>query len=269
MKSNILIEEMRNKKPVVHHITNYVTVNDCANITLAIGASPIMADAVEEVADITKISSSLVINIGTLNKKTVSSMIEAGKVANKYKIPVIFDPVGVGASKLRSETAIEILKKVKVDVLRGNISEMQFLAGIKSEIKGVDASNRDIKSANIEDIAKKLVSRYDCVVAITGETDIISDGNKTIFIENGHEMLTSLTGTGCMCSSLIGSFCGAFPDNLLYSTTNALLCMAIAGEIAYEEACGQGNGSFYTKLHDAISLMNEQTIEQRMRYYEA
>lgn len=265
-----LAKLVRDKNPLIHHITNYVTVNDCANITLAIGASPIMADALEEAADIAGISSAVVLNMGTLNERTVASMIAAGKAANDAGIPVVFDPVGAGASRFRNETAARLLDHVKVSVVRGNISEIRFLAGLQSQTKGVDASEDDLQ--NTEDsvsVARTLAKQLDCVTAITGPVDSVSDGKKTICIKNGHPMLSRLTGTGCMCSSLIGSFCGASPDNPLDAAVTALLSMGIAGEIAHARAGADGNGSFRAALHDAMSKIDPETIAGRADFYEA
>lgn len=264
-----LINQVREQSPLVHHITNYVTVNDCANITLAIGASPIMADALEEAAEITQIASGLVLNMGTLNKRTVASMIESGKMANKIGIPVILDPVGAGASSFRNETAAKLLKEIKIDILRGNISEIKFLAGLDSETKGVDASENDwTDSTDARKIAQDLAIRLDCVVAITGKVDFVSDGNRTVAIENGHDMLSQLTGTGCMCSSLIGSYCGAATKKLFEATVTALITMGVAGELSFEEAGERGNGSFRVSLQDTISKMDEETLTRRALFYE-
>lgn len=263
-----LVEMVRTAKPIIHHITNYVTVNDCANITLAIGGSPIMADALEEAADIARIASALVLNMGTLNECSVSSMLVAGKMANEVRIPVVFDPVGAGASKFRNDTAARILNEVKLSVLRGNISEVRFLAGLQSETKGVDASEADMQGDAVT-VAKSLAARFGCVVAITGAVDVVSDGREVICIENGHPKLSDITGTGCMCSSLIGSFCGAAPDRPMEATVTAILTMGIAGEIAYEMAGAEGNGSFRAALHDAVSRMGAETIIRRAKIYEA
>ena len=254
-----LVDVVREKSPLVHHITNYVTVNDCANITLAIGASPIMADAVEEAADIASISSSLVINMGTLNERTVASMIAAGKSANEKGIPVIFDPVGAGASKYRNDVTDIILKQVKVAVIRGNISEVKYISGISSNVKGVDACESDEDSDNVQ-IASELASRFECVVAITGEVDTVSDGDRTVLLGYGHEKLSSITGTGCMCTSLVGAFCGASPDQIFEATGAAVMCMGIAGELAYEQSGKNGNGSFHMSIIDAISKMETKTM---------
>lgn len=265
-----LINQVRGSAPLVHHITNYITANDCANITLAIGASPVMADAPEEAADITRISSSLVLNIGSLNERTISSMMISGKAANQAGIPVIFDPVGAGASNLRNEICAQIAEKIKISVLCGNVSEVKCLAGEKSQTKGVDACESDMQNvAESVLTAKILAKRLECVVAITGAQDIISDGERTFCIENGNAMLSNITGTGCMLSSLIGAFCGAAPNAPLDATIAALLTMGIAGEIAFSKAGKLGNGSFRTALHDAVSRMDTDTLMQGAKIYEA
>ena len=265
-----MLNKVREDKPLVHHITNYVTVNDCANITLSVGASPVMADAIDEAADIAAIAGSLVLNMGTLNERTIPSMIAAGKSANAKGIPVVFDPVGAGASKLRNDTAARLIGEVKISVLRGNISEIRFVAGLSSETKGVDASESDLADAgSAGQIAEGLAKKLGCVVVVSGAVDTISDGNKTIHIENGHPMLGNLTGTGCMCSSLIGSFCGAAANELFSAAVAAMLFMGIAGELAFEKAGRLGNGSFRVALHDAVSRMDAETLQKLARYHEA
>ncbi|NMA79050.1 MAG: hydroxyethylthiazole kinase [Clostridiales bacterium] len=265
-----LINKVRGESPLVHHITNYVTANDCANMTLSIGGSPIMADAKEEVADIARIASSVVINIGTLNERTIPSMIMAGKVANESGIPVVFDPVGAGASRLRNDTADRIVDEINITVLRGNISEVTYLTGKKAQTKGVDASEHDMQNmSGTVAIAKLLATELECVVAITGAVDIVSDGERTICIKNGNPTLSNITGTGCMCSSLIGAFCGAAPNMPLIATVAALLTMGIAGEIAFSKAGQLGNGSFRTALHDAVSKIDTDTLMRRAKIYEA
>jgi len=265
-----LLSQVRKTKPLVHHITNYVTVNDCANITLGIGASPVMADAFDEAADIAAISSAVVLNMGTLNERTIPSMIAAGKSANAKSIPVVLDPVGAGASKFRNDTAARLISEIKLSVLRGNISEIRFIAGLSSETKGVDASEGDFSDADdAGQIAKGLARKHACVVVISGAVDTVSDGNKIIYVENGHPMLGNLTGTGCMCSSLIGSLCGASKDEPFVSAAAAMLCMGVAGELAYDKAGFLGKGSFHVALHDAVSRMDAVTLERLAKYREA
>lgn len=257
-----LLNEVRNKKPLVHNVTNYVTVNDCANILLAIGASPIMADDIKEAAGITKISSALVINIGTLNERTIESMIASGKKANELNIPVVFDPVGAGASEFRNATTKKILEEVKVSVLRGNMSEIKFISGLESSTKGVDASESDINIGSNEsiNITRNLAGNLKCTVAITGATDIISDGDRVAILENGTKMLSNITGAGCMTTALIGAFCGVGSDYFI-AAISGIMSMGIAGEIALEKTGWLGTGSFHIAIMDAISKLNSKIIQ--------
>lgn len=265
-----LIRIIREKKPLVHHITNYVTVNDCANITLAVGASPIMSDAMEEVREIAAISGVLVLNIGTLNDRTINSMLAAGKKANELNIPVVLDPVGAGASVFRNQTVGELLEQIHFSVIRGNLSEIRYIAGLGGTTKGVDVSETDLRSGTQSgiDTAKTLAEKLCCVIAITGATDIISNGKHTVLIENGHKMLGAVTGTGCMCSSLIGTSCAATPDYFL-AAVSGVLYMGIAGEIAFENTGQKGNGSFHISVIDEISKLDADTVRRRAKTYEA
>lgn len=264
-----LLNKLKAKKPLIHSITNYVTVNDCANILLAIGASPIMADDLREAAEITSIASALVINIGTLNERTIESMIASGQKANELGIPVVLDPVGAGASQFRNETVKRILEEVKISVLRGNMSEAKFIAGLESETKGVDASEEDLKSDNDEgiNVAKTLAQRFNCTVAITGVCDIISDGKHVTVLENGTKMLSSVTGTGCMTTALVGAYLGACETSEEYFTaaTAGIISMGICGEIAEEKAGSIGLGSFHMAIMDAVSNLNGNIIKQRAK----
>ena len=263
IKKNVMtaLEELRKKNPLVHNITNYVTVNDCANAILAIGASPIMADDINEVADITSISSAVVINIGTLSKNTISSILEAGKKANELGIPVVFDPVGAGASILRNDTTTEIIEKIKLSIIRGNLSEISFIAGLEVSTKGVDSSEADSKNDAVS-IAKSVAKKLNCVVAITGEVDIITDGETLIKIKNGHKMLSMVTGTGCMSTALAGSFAGATSDYLTAAVAG-ILSMGISGEISYKNYGKIGTGSFHIAIIDALSNLSPEIIRDR------
>ena len=264
-----LLNRLKNKKPLIHNITNYVTVNDCANILLAIGASPIMADDLKESADITSIASALVINIGTLNERTIESMIASGKKANELNIPVVLDPVGAGASSFRNETTKRILEEIKISVLRGNMSEIKFIAGLESETKGVDASESDLKSYSDEGIrvAKSLAKRFNCTVAITGVCDIVSDGEKSVTIENGTKMLSNVTGTGCMTTALVGGYLGACEtkEDLFIAAVSGIVSMGICGEIAEERAGNIGLGSFHMAIIDAVSNLDEDALLNRSK----
>lgn len=192
-----MLENVRGKCPLIHNITNYVTVNDCANIVLACGASPIMSDDQSEVEEITTICGGLNINIGTLNKRTIESMFLAGKRANALSHPVVLDPVGAGASKLRTETAQKLLEEVKFTVIRGNISEVKTLASGSGTTKGVDADVADkVSEENLDSavaFAKAFAEKTGAVIAITGAIDIVADGKKAYCIRNGHPMMSSIT----------------------------------------------------------------------------
>lgn len=254
VKNFLMVKE---KSPLVHHITNYVTVNDCANITLAIGGSPVMADDIREVREMTALAAALVLNIGTLEARTIEAMIAAGQKARELGIPVILDPVGVGATKLRSQTCDEIIKNVKPAVIRGNMSEIKILAGLEVAIKGVDslADEQDGRA-----IAEKLARRLDCVIAITGKQDVIADGSRTCLINNGHEILSRVTGTGCMTSSLVGTYCGASHD-CFTGAVAGILSMGLAGELAQKSMVPtEGIGTFKVKLFDHIYNLTAETI---------
>lgn len=260
-----LVASVRKAKPLVHQITNYVTVNDCANITLAVGGSPIMADEPAEVEEIVSISQALVINMGNLNKNTIEAMVLAGKKANEVGVPVIFDPVGAGASTLRTETAKRLIKEVKFAALRGNISEMKTLNQGGGSTRGVDAAESDaISQDNLQEatkVANSLANSTGSVVAITGPIDLISNGKECCYIKNGHPMMASVTGTGCMCSALVGAFCGSTEDHFA-GTIAGVMAMGLAGERAYEQcqAAGLGNSSYRNLLIDEIFLMTGETL---------
>lgn len=251
------LNRVKTKRPLVHHITNYVTVNDCANIVLAIGASPVMADDLEEVEEMVGFAGALVVNIGTLNARTIESMSKAGVKAKTLGIPVVLDPVGVGATALRTKTAQDFIAKVRPDVIRGNMSEIKVLSGVHVGIKGVDsiADTQDAAAVAIE-----LSRRFECVIAITGKTDIIAYKNQLCTICNGHEKLSQVTGTGCMSTSLVGAYCGA-NDDCFVAATAGIVTMGLAGEIAYRSLrSDDGIGTFKVRLFDAISNMAAETL---------
>ena len=206
----MIYENVRNGCPLIHNITNYVTVNDCANIVLACGASPIMADDKDEVAEITTICSGLNINIGTLNSRTIDSMLIAGKKANELGHPVVLDPVGAGASSLRTDTAMKLLEEVKFTVIRGNISEIKTLASGSGSTKGVDADVADkVTKDNLDEViafTKAFAQKTGSVIAITGAIDIVADAEKAYCIYNGEPMMSSITGTGCQLSAMTAAF---------------------------------------------------------------
>lgn len=266
-----ILENVRKNSPLIHNITNYVTVNDCANIVIACGASPIMADDTEEVSEITTLCAGLNINIGTLNTRTIASMLIAGERANELNHPVVLDPVGAGASKLRTETALQLLKEVNFTVIRGNISEIKTLAFGNGTTKGVDADVSDrITKENIHEgiaFAKSFAQKTDAVIAITGEIDIVTDSEKTYCIYNGHPMMSAITGTGCQLSAMTAAFVTANPNCPLEATAAAVSAMGYAGELAYHKLCKlDGNATYRNYIIDAIYNMTPEILEKGAKY---
>lgn len=253
---------VRDKKPIVHCITNYVTVNDVANAILAIGGSPIMADDLAEVSEIVDISNALVINTGTLNIRTIDSMLQAGYVANKRNIPVILDPVGAGVSELRNDTVFKLLKLINFTAIKGNISELSFCAGNDSFTRGVDSNPSDEKLSSIE-IAKAVAEKFHCIAIITGEKDIVCDESHAVEVVNGSTMMKNITGTGCMLTGILGAYIGACEDDKFQAAVNASISMSVAGEISYDKYKDVGTGSLKVGIIDALSQMNDEIISNR------
>ena len=267
----IIYENVRKGCPLIHNITNYVTVNDCANIVLACGASPIMADDKDEVAEITTICSGININIGTLNSRTIDSMLIAGKKANELGHPVVLDPVGAGASKLRTDTAMKLLEEVKFTVIRGNISEIKTLASGNGSTKGVDADVADkVTEENLDEVvafAKAFARKTGAVIAITGAIDIVADEEKAYCIYNGEPMMSSITGTGCQLSAMTAAFVTANPDHPLEAAAAAVSAMGYAGEIAYSRLTSMdGNSTYRNYIIDAIYNMTPEELEKGANY---
>ena len=266
-----MFENVRKSCPLIHNITNYVTVNDCANILLACGASPIMADDKDEAADITAICGGLNINIGTLNSSTIVSMFIAGKRANELDHPVVLDPVGAGASRLRTDTALRLLKEVKFTVIRGNISEVKTLASGSGTTKGVDADVADkVTEENLNDViafVKAFAGRTGAVIAVTGATDIVADSKKAYCIRNGHPMMSSITGTGCQLSAMTAAFVTANPDHPLEAAAAAVSAMGFAGEVAHSRLTKmEGNSTYRNYIIDAIYNMTPEMLERGAKY---
>jgi hydroxyethylthiazole kinase len=259
------LEKVREKRPLVHNITNLVVTNIAANALLAIGASPVMAYAKEEVADMAKIASALSLNMGTLDDRIVESMLLAGKSANEAGVPVIFDPVGVGATPYRNQTADEVVNQLKLTVLRGNGGEIGALLRAGGTVKGVDAGeiSPNLKSA-IVDFAKTRKT----VVVVTGQEDYITDGDRLLILRNGHPLLAAITGSGCMLTALLGAFIGAVDKNAPLSTyadaaAACLTCYNVAGEIAAVNA--NGPGTFQAALFDALFNLSGDEVASRAK----
>ena len=266
-----MFENVRKTCPLIHNITNYVTVNDCANMVLACGASPIMADDKDEVEEITTICTGLNINIGTLNARTIESMLLAGKKANELSHPVVLDPVGAGASALRTQTAFKLLEQVKFTVIRGNISEIKTLAVGAGTTKGVDADVSDrVTEENLDEavsFAKAFAAKARCVVAITGAIDIVADANTAYCIRNGNPTMSSITGTGCQLSALTAAFVAANPNQPLQAAAAAVCAMGLAGEIAHSRLTEMdGNSTYRNYIIDAIYRLTPEALEKGARY---
>lgn len=266
-----ITENVRKQVPLIHNITNYVTVNDCANILLACGGSPVMADAAEEVEEITAVSAGLNINIGTLNSRTVSSMYLAGKKANELGHPVVLDPVGAGASKFRTDTALGLLKEIKFTVIRGNISEIKTLALGSGTTKGVDADEADtITSDTLEQnvvLAKEFAKKMDCVVVITGAVDIAANAEKAYCIYNGHPDMSKITGTGCQLSAMTAAYIAANPDRMLEAAAAAVCAMGLCGEKAKKRMRAEdGNASYRSYIIDAVYNLTGEELEKGAKY---
>lgn len=269
MISQMLIN-VREKTPLVHNITNYVTVNDCANALLAIGGSPIMSDDIEDVKDITAICNGLNINIGTLNAHTIPSMFKAGEAANKLGNPILLDPVGAGASKLRSETAVKLAEKLKLSVIKGNISEIKSLALGMNNTKGVDADAADkVTEENIDSIiefARVFAIKSGAVIVITGAIDIVVDKEKAYAVRNGDAMMSKITGTGCMLSAVMTAFAAANPENLTEACLAAVCSMGLCGERAYDKLDGRGNATYRTLIIDELYNLTPEVLERGAKY---
>lgn len=266
-----IFQNVKEKCPLIHNITNYVTVNDCANMVLACGASPIMADDAEEAADITALCGGLNINIGTLNSHTVSAMKIAGKTANRLNHPVVFDPVGAGASKLRTQTALDLLEEVQFTVIRGNISEIKTLASGSGTTKGVDADVADkVTEENLNEavaFAKAFSQKIGSVIAVTGAIDIVADSAKAYCIRNGHSMMSSVTGTGCQLSAMTAAFVTANPKQPLEAAAAAVCAMGLAGEIAHQRlSAADGNSTYRNYIIDAVYNLTPEKLEEGAKY---
>ncbi|HPS59241.1 MAG TPA: hydroxyethylthiazole kinase [Spirochaetota bacterium] len=256
MDVNRYLELVRKNQPLVHHLTNWVTIYDCAQVVKSFGASPVMAHAAEESADMTSIASALVLNIGTLTPEFIESMISAALSANRKGIPVVLDVCGAGATKLRDEMCFKLLDKTRIDIIKGNASEVARISGADVQTRGVDSGT---VSGSLVNIAAELAVKRKCTVVITGKDDIITDGRRCFTVSNGHELMVHVVGTGCMAASVIGTFAGAAPDDIVEAAAAGLCCFEIAAELAVKK-CG-GPGSFTNCLFDAIYTLDKDKLE--------
>jgi hydroxyethylthiazole kinase len=250
---------IRERRPLIHNITNYVVMNETANAILALGALPVMAHAREEVAEMVGLAGALVLNIGTLSAPWVDAMLVAGKAANERGIPVVLDPVGVGATAYRTETARRLLDEVDVAVLRGNAGEVATLVGVEAEVRGVESVGAGSDPAELATAAARTLG---VVASVTGPVDHVSDGERSAAAANGHAMLASITGTGCMSTALTGCFLAA-KDDVFEAAVEALVAFGVAGEDAAVGA--KGPGSFHVGLYDALAALDPATLTGRAK----
>lgn len=258
-KTAKILETIRGKQPLVHNITNYVVMSFTANALLALGASPVMAHAIEEMDEMVSLAGALVINIGTLSSEWVASMVKAAEAARKRSIPIVLDPVGAGATRFRTQTARRLLQESGVSVLRGNASEILAVAGEDGRTKGVDSV---CGTEAARPAARTLAKEHGMVVAVTGAEDFVTDGVRAAAIANGHPLMGRITGTGCAASAITGAFCAAEKDPFA-SAVGALITFGIAGELA--AAANPGPGSFQTLLLDKLDALDGSVIRNRAK----
>jgi hydroxyethylthiazole kinase len=254
------LRTLRERKPLVHQITNYVVMNETANATLALGALPVMAHAREEVEEMVGLAGALVLNIGTLSPHWVEAMLIAGKAANDRDVPVVLDPVGAGATRYRTDTAKRILDQVKVSVLRGNQGEVATLVGVEAEVRGVESMEVGGEAA---ELARAAARNLSLVASVTGPVDHVSDGRTVLAVANGHELLAAVTGTGCMSSAITACFLAAKARAPLEAAAEALAAFGVAAEDAADGA--KGPGSFHVGLYDALAALRPESLDERAR----
>ena len=253
------LRAIRERKPLVHQITNYVVMNETANATLALGALPVMAHALQEVEEMASAASALVLNIGTLSDDWVEAMLLAGRAANRAGAPVVLDPVGAGATRYRTETSRRLLRDLDVAVVRGNSAEIATLAGRAAEIRGVEA----VGAVAGPELARDAARALGCIAAVTGPVDHVSDGERSISVSNGHELLGTVTGTGCMSTAITGCFLAVRPDDPLEAAAEALVAFGVAGEEAAKKA--KGPGSFHVALYDALYALDPGKLDKQAK----
>lgn len=269
MQLGNVLEKVKQKSPLIHNITNNVTANDCANILLACGASPIMAEDPLEVEEVTAISAGLCVNLGTLSPSKAEAILLAGKKANELRHPVLLDPVGAGISQLRIQTAGELLEKVKFAAIRGNISEIQALVSGKGSARGVDAeaSGATGQKENLAVFARKVAAKYQTVVVISGESDIVADEKNAYAVYNGHPFMRKVTGSGCQLTSLMAACVTANQEKVLTAVLAAVCWMGICGEKAFQRLTPQeGNATYRNYMIDAVCRLTPEELDAGARY---
>ncbi len=254
-----IFKKIKKERPLIHHITNWVTIYECANITRSLGALPVMAHSINEAADMAAISSALVLNIGTLTDELVEAMKVAGKTANLKKIPVVLDAVGVGSTRYRNEKTVELIREIQVDIIKGNASEIAKIAGLEVITRGVESTQVE---EDLKKVAQKLAQEKASTVVITGKEDIVAAQNSIYTCRNGDNMMGEIVGTGCMVASILGAFAAVEKDYAL-SSISALAVFGISGEIAAQKSLGPG--SFKEYLYDSIYNLSDNNIKTLLK----
>jgi hydroxyethylthiazole kinase len=255
-----ILTRVREQKPLIHHITNMVVMNDTANATIQLGGLPVMAHAVREMAEMSSAAGALILNIGTLTPDQIDAMLLAGKQANQQGTPIILDPVGAGATTLRTEAAHTLLRNLSIQVIRGNAGEIGAVSGMGGTMRGVESIGSD---ASPEEMARHTAQTHGAIVAITGKRDIISDGTRTLGVDNGHRWLTTLTGTGCMATTAIAAFAAVARDDYLAATASGLAAYGLAAELAAPQA--RGPGTFRAAFLDALYHLTPEQVAEGAR----
>jgi hydroxyethylthiazole kinase len=251
-----VIAKVRRQRPLIHHITNFVVMNATANITLCMGALPVMAHAKEEVEEMVAAASALVLNLGTLWPEQVDAMALAGRSAIRRGIPIVLDPVGAGATQLRTKSAHRLLEELSIAIVRGNVAEIAGLAGMNAKIRGVESMDSPGEAAAV---ASQFAQQFHCVAAVTGAVDVIAEGTRLMRVVNGHPMMATVTGTGCMATSVVAA-CAAVEKDAAVASATALAAYGLAGQIAAERA--QGPGTFQIHLYDALANLTEGKLRE-------
>jgi hydroxyethylthiazole kinase len=274
------LARIRDRRPLIHHITNLVVMNDTANLTLHLGALPVMAHAVQEAAEMTGNADALLLNLGTLTPERAEAMLLAGRAARAHNIPIVLDPVGAGATRLRTETALRLLRELKIAVVRGNAGEIASLSAVSGGGRDADVELAPIASSQLPRVkgvesvgdagdplvlARSAAGRFASVVAITGARDVLTDGERALGVDNGHRWLTTITGTGCMATTAIAAFCAVEPDPLI-AAAGGLACLGLAAERAAQ--CAHGPASFKVALLDAVYHLTADDLAERARIVE-
>lgn len=263
MKKYHYLQEIRHNQPLIHSMTNMVTIHDMANALIAIGASPMMAVEIKEVGEIQSFSKALILNTGTLTEDKVEAMLVAGRQANENNLPLVLDPVGAGATRFRSDAVHHLLAELDVTLIKGNAGEIAHLAGVDWQSKGVDAGQG---SADLNEMTQRLAQEYTCLVGLTGEVDVISNGQDIIHVKNGHPLMSQMTGSGDMLGHVCAAFLAAGKNNDLEAAIQAFVYFSVAGEMAAQDSRVRGNASFRMALVDHLYGLTDEKVQEKSKW---